>query len=64
MTVFWNQSNMGRLPRVVGQNVLRHVIDLKGAVYRCAGQVRGKTLLPLPIDAEQINEGEAIAREE
>jgi dynein heavy chain len=33
------------------------VHNLKSTVYVVSGQVKGKTLLPLPVGAEQIEEG-------
>ena len=35
----------------------RHVHNLKSTVYVVSGQVKGKTLLPLPVGTEQIEEG-------
>ena len=41
---------------VVSQDVLRHVHQLKNNVFVIAGQVKGRTLLPLPVGADKIAE--------
>uniref|UniRef100_A0A8C2YH93 Dynein axonemal heavy chain 9 n=1 Tax=Coturnix japonica TaxID=93934 RepID=A0A8C2YH93_COTJA len=35
-------------PQVVSQDIIRHVHSLKSAIFMVVGQVKGKTLLPLP----------------
>ena len=51
-----NDKNHDQWPHVVSQDVLRHVHSLKSNVYVVAGQVKGKTLLPLPVGAEEVEE--------
>ena len=51
-----NPHNHEQWPAVVSQDVLRHVHQLKSNVYVIAGQVKGKTLLPLPVGAEQVSD--------
>lgn len=51
-----NQRNHEQWPAVVSQDVLRHVHTLKSNVFVIAGQVRGKTLLPLPAGSEQVSD--------
>ena len=46
----------------MSQDVLRHVHQLKSNVFVIAGQVKGKTLLPLPVGSEQVND--AVEAEE
>ncbi|XP_066560773.1 dynein axonemal heavy chain 9 [Amia ocellicauda] len=41
-------------PHVVSQDVKRHIHSLKSSVFVMVGQVRGKTLLPLPAGAEKV----------
>ncbi|XP_071954573.1 dynein beta chain, ciliary-like [Antedon mediterranea] len=49
-----NPRNHDSWPNVVSQDVLRHVHNLKSNVYVVAGQVKGKTLLPLPVGSEKV----------
>jgi len=48
-----NDSNHEGWPEVVAHDVLRHVQNIKSRVYVVSGQVRGKTLLPLPVGADR-----------
>lgn len=47
---------------MVSQDVMRHVHQLKSNVFVIAGQVKGKTLLPLPVGSEQVSD--AVEAEE
>ena len=49
-----NTRNHDNWPNVVSQDVLRHVHQLKNNVFVIAGQVKGRTLLPLPVGADAI----------
>ena len=40
----------------MSKDVKRHVHNLKSSVYVVSGQVKGKTLLPLPVGAEKVDE--------
>ncbi len=51
-----NDRNHELWPHVVSNDVLRHVHHLKSNVYVVAGQVKGKTLLPLPVGTEKVEE--------
>ena len=51
-----NDKNHNQWPHVVSQDVMRHVHNLKSNVYVVAGQVKGKTLLPLPVGSERVAE--------
>ena len=46
--VIANQSNQKKWPNVVSSDLLSHVGGLKGDVFKFTGQVKGRTLLPLP----------------
>ena len=48
MPVLVNKNNHSQWPEVVSTDVLKHVYLLKNRVHVLAGQVKGKTLLPLP----------------
>ena len=51
-----NGKNHGDWPQVVSQDVKRHVHSLKTNVFVVSGQVKGKTLLPLPLGAERVEQ--------
>lgn len=51
-----NKNNHQNWPVVVSQDVLRHVHQLKNNVFVISGQVKGRTLLPLPVGSETIRE--------
>ena len=53
--VIANDTNHSRWPSVVSQDVVRHIGTLKGEVYTFSGQVKGKTLLPLPRQADLVD---------
>nr|XP_033467962.1 dynein heavy chain 9, axonemal [Epinephelus lanceolatus] len=51
-----NSKNQIEWPKVVCQDVLRHVHSLKTNVFVVSGQVQGKTLLPLPAGSERVEQ--------
>ncbi|CAK8694647.1 unnamed protein product [Clavelina lepadiformis] len=51
-----NDRNHDTWPYVVSGDVLRHVHKLKSNVFVVSGQVKGKTLLPLPPGTDRIPE--------
>ena len=58
-----NEKNHDQWPYVVSQDVRRHVHSLKSAVYVVSGQVKGKTLLPLPVGSDKVEEEAAEAED-
>ena len=58
-----NHDNRSKWPQVVSQDVMHHVGVLKGDVYVLSGQVKGKTLLPLPAQTESVIQA-AVNQEE
>uniref|UniRef100_H2YYB5 AAA+ ATPase domain-containing protein n=1 Tax=Ciona savignyi TaxID=51511 RepID=H2YYB5_CIOSA len=58
-----NGRNQDTWPHVVSGDVLHHVHKLKSNVFVVTGQVKGKTLLPLPPGTEKIPEQEEQAEE-
>lgn len=44
-----NKQNYQQWPKVVSDDVLKHVFNLKNRVYVVSGQVKGKTLLPFSV---------------
>ena len=51
-----NRSNHTEWPQVVCEDVVRNVHSLKNDVFVVSGQVQGKTLLPLPMDFERVEQ--------
>lgn len=51
-----NEKNHHKWPHVVSQDVMKHTGGLKGDVLVLSGQVKGKTFLPLPPQADQVAE--------
>lgn len=47
-----NSTNNSSWPEVVTEDVARHMGHFKGDVFVLSGQVKGRTLLPLPAQAE------------
>ncbi|XP_036372722.1 dynein heavy chain 9, axonemal [Megalops cyprinoides] len=54
--VLSNNSNHCEWPNVVSQDIKQHVRALKTNVFVVTGQVRGKTLLPLPAGSERVEQ--------
>ncbi|NXH56730.1 DYH9 protein, partial [Rhabdornis inornatus] len=52
--ILTNRKNHQGWPRVVSQDIIHHVHSLKNTVFKVVGQVKGKTLLPLPAVSEGI----------
>ena len=57
-----NNYNHSKWPSVVSTDVMHHVQDLKGNVFVMSGQVKGRTLLPLPAKTDSVVE--AVNQEE
>lgn len=49
-----NEKNHDHWPKVVSEDVKRHVHNLKSNVYVVSGQAKGKTLLPLPVGTDRV----------
>ncbi|XP_072737632.1 dynein axonemal heavy chain 9-like [Ciconia boyciana] len=54
--ILTNQKNHQGWPQVVSQDIIHHVHSLKSTVFTVVGQVKGKTLLPLPAGLEGIED--------
>ncbi|NWV12184.1 DYH9 protein, partial [Ptilonorhynchus violaceus] len=54
--ILTNRKNHQGWPRVVSEDIIRHVHSLKSTIFRVVGQVKGKTLLPLPAGSEGIED--------
>ncbi|GAB1599188.1 dynein beta chain, ciliary [Argonauta hians] len=53
--ILTNEKNHEHWPKVVSQDIIRQVHNLKRNVDVVIGQVKGKTLLPLPVGIENID---------
>ncbi|XP_064007907.1 dynein axonemal heavy chain 9-like [Pogoniulus pusillus] len=54
--ILTNKNNHQGWPKVVSQDLTRHVHKLRSTVFKVLGQVKGKTLLPLPAGSEGIED--------
>ena len=52
--VIANNTNHLAWPGVVSRDVMQHIGGLKGEVFTFSGEVKGKTLLPLPPQADLV----------
>ncbi|XP_045488493.1 dynein beta chain, ciliary [Pieris rapae] len=53
-----NPSNHEGWPRVVSQDILKQIHNLKSTVYEVKGKVSGQTVLPMPVGVELVHEAE------
>jgi len=53
-----NPKNQHDWPRVVTEDVMKHVFELKNVVYEVCGKINGQTLLPMPVGVERVHEVE------
>ncbi|XP_049809049.1 dynein beta chain, ciliary [Schistocerca nitens] len=53
-----NPGNSRAWPKVVAQDIQRHVHSLQSTVYQVRGQVSGHTVLPLPVGVDRVHEAE------
>jgi len=56
MPILSNHENHDHWPKVVSNDVTEHVNALSGNVFVISGQAKGKTLLPLPVGAEKLED--------
>jgi dynein heavy chain len=59
-----NPSNNESWPKVLSQDILRHALGIKNKVHILNGQMKGKTLLPVPIGAERAAEDTTNGQQE
>lgn len=58
-----NPKNQRNWPRVVNDDVMKHIYELKNIVYEVRGKINGQTLLPMPVGIERVHEVEQTIRE-
>ena len=49
-----NNANHSKWPSVVSQDIVRQMGTLKSEVFVFSGQVKGRTLLPLPPQTDSV----------
>ena len=54
--VFSNPQNQNEWPKVISNDLIRHINNLKNKTYVISGQMKGKTQLPIPSGAEKVND--------
>ncbi|XP_022235142.1 dynein beta chain, ciliary-like, partial [Limulus polyphemus] len=52
--ILCNPQNHRRWPKVVADDIVQHVLDFQSTMFRITGQIKGKTLLPLPPGTEHL----------
>ncbi|KAM9412460.1 dynein axonemal heavy chain 17-like [Salvelinus alpinus] len=57
-----NKDNTRCWPRVVSDDVSRHAHKLKNEVFVVGGQIKGRTFLPLPANADALEDSEYTYR--
>ncbi|XP_018058898.1 PREDICTED: dynein heavy chain 9, axonemal [Atta colombica] len=58
-----NPKNHKGWPRVIGEDMKKHVYDLRNLICQVKGKMIGQTLLPMPMGIEQIFEAEWKAQQ-
>ena len=56
--VFGNANNQSDWPKVISNDLIRHINNLKNKTYVISGQMKGKTQLPIPPGAEKVSDEE------
>ena len=54
--VFGNANNQSVWPKVISNDLIRHINNLKNKTYVISGQMKGKTQLPIPPGAEKVSD--------
>lgn len=49
-----NDNNQAVWPQVVSRDIVEHASTLKSSAFVVSGQMKGETLLPLPVGTEHI----------
>ena len=56
MPIFNNVQNQNDWPKVISNDLTRHINNLKNKTHVISGQIKGKTQLPIPAGAEKVTE--------
>ena len=56
MPIFNNVQNQTDWPKVISNDLIRHINSLKNKTHVISGQMKGKTQLPIPAGAERVTD--------
>lgn len=56
MPIFSNVQNQTDWPKVISNDLIRHINSLKNKTHVISGQMKGKTQLPIPAGAEKVTD--------
>jgi dynein heavy chain len=54
--IFSNAQNQNSWPKVISDDLLRHINNLKNKTFVVSGQMKGRTQLPIPAGADKVAE--------
>jgi len=54
--VFGNVNNQSDWPKVISNDLNRHINNLKNKTHVIVGQMKGRTQLPIPAGAEKVSD--------
>jgi dynein heavy chain len=54
--IFNNVQNQNDWPKVISNDLTRHINNLKNKTHVISGQIKGKTQLPIPAGAEKVTD--------
>lgn len=54
--MFNNVQNQIEWPKVISNDLIKHINNLKNRTYVISGQMKGKTQLPIPAGAERVSD--------
>ena len=54
--IFGNVQNQTDWPKVISNDLIRHINNLKNKTHVISGQMKGKTQLPIPAGAEKVTD--------
>ena len=54
--VFGNANNQSDWPKVISNDLIRHINNLKNKTHVMVGQMKGRTQLPIPAGAEKVTD--------
>jgi dynein heavy chain len=56
MPVFANSQNQSDWPKVISNDLMKHINNLKNRTFVISGQIKGKTQLPIPAGVEKVSD--------
>ncbi len=54
--MFGNVNNQSDWPKVISNDLNRHINNLKNKTHVIVGQMKGRTQLPIPAGAEKVSD--------